>query len=431
MDKSIWQKIKQSEFTAVTLLNTIGIVVRLVTALFSAKILALFVGASGMAYMGNLRNMLASLEAFTSFGLANGIVQYVASHRADQKRVEQFVTTLLRFMLVVLLLVSVCLFVWRRELDLYLFEGAFSMTNLFICLAFAFPLQVLNGIWMAFLTGLSQFKKVIYLNMIGNVSGLLLTFYLVYTQGLGGALYAMILSPVVLFFVSLFWVKQLLQLKWQPFDFSLIKPLFSYAVMALFSAVVSPLCLLWIRKLLMKHTGVELAGIWEGIQRISGIYMLFITTLAFTYFLPQLAKTHLFQEKKKVIRLYLTAVLPLFALGLAVVYLTRSWIIPLVLDDSFNPMIDLLQWQLVGDFIKGAVLIYGLLFYTERLLWPYLFCETLFFSCYYGFTYLLIDHFDMEAATLGYTLAYIIYSCVLVVYFSWYFSRSESKHTQV
>lgn len=430
MIKELWQKIKNSEFTAVTVLNTMGIIVRLITALFSAKILALFVGASGMAYMGNLRNTLASLEAFSSFGLANGIVQYVASHRQDQKRIEQFVTTLLRFMLGVLLLVSFGLFFWRKELDYYLFEGAFSMPSLFICLAFAFPLQVLNGIWIAFLTGLSQFKKVIYLNMIGNISGLLLTFYLVYTQGLGGALFAMILSPVVLFFVSLFWVKQMLQLKWQPFDFNLIKPLFSYAVMALFSAVVSPLCLLWIRKLLMKHTGIELAGIWEGIQRISGIYMLFITTLAFTYFLPKLAEVKAYQEKKKVIGLYFRGVLPLFALGLLLVYFTRSWIIPLILDDSFNPMIDLLQWQLVGDFLKGAALIYGLLFYTERLLWPYLFCETLFFSCYYGFTYLLIDHFDVEAATLGYTLAYIIYSCVLVVYFSWYFSRSEFKPIQ-
>ena len=430
MSRAFWQKIRQSEFTAVTLLNTIGIVVRLITALFSAKILALFVGASGMAYMGNFRNMLASLEAFTSFGLANGIVQYVASHREDKQRIEQFVTTLLRFMLGILLVVSLGLFLGREQIDQYLFAGAFSMPKLFICLAFVFPLQVLNGIWIAFLTGLAQFKKVIYLNIIGNISGLLLTFYLVYTQGLSGALFAMILSPVILFFVSLFWVKQMLQLKWQPFDFSLIKPLFSYAVMALFSAVVSPLCLLWVRKLLMHNTGVELAGIWEGIQRISGIYMLFITTLAFTYFLPKLAKAQQHQEKKKVIRLYLTGVLPLFALGLLLVYFTRSWVIPLVLDDSFSPMIEYMQWQLVGDFIKGAVLIYGLLFYTERLLWPYLLCETLFFSCFYGLTYLLIGHFGIEAATLGYTLAYIIYSCVLVVYFSWYFSRSESKHSQ-
>jgi len=202
MSRAVWQKIKKSEFTAVTLLNTIGIVVRLVTALFSAKILALFVGASGMAYMGNFRNMLASLEAFTSFGLANGIVQYVASHREEKQRIEQFVTTLLRFMLGILLVVSVGLFLGREQIDQYLFAGAFSMPKLFICLAFVFPLQVLNGIWIAFLTGLAQFKKVIYLNIIGNISGLLLTFYLVYTQGLTGALFAMILSPVILFFVS-------------------------------------------------------------------------------------------------------------------------------------------------------------------------------------------------------------------------------------
>jgi|GEM_PF-2111921 len=425
-----WQKIRKSEFTAVTLLNTIGIVVRLITALFSAKILALFVGTSGMAYMGNLRNMLASLEAFSSFGLTNGIVQFVASQREDKERIAHFAHTLLQFMLGVLLVIALGLFFGRAQLNYYLFQGGFSMPQLFIGLAFAFPLQVLNGIWIAFLTGLAQFKKVIYLNMIGNVSGLFLTFYLVYSQGLSGALYAMILSPVLLFFLSFFWVKQILKFTWKPFDFSLIRPLFSYAVMALFSAVISPLCMLWIRKLLMRETSVELAGIWEGIQRISGIYMLFITTLAFTYFLPKLAQVKQYQEKKKVIRLYVNRLLPLFALGLLFVYFTRSWIIPLIFDDSFRLMIDVMHWQLVGDFLKGATLIYGLLFYTERLLWPYLLCETLFFSCYYAFSFLLIGRWGVEAATLGYTLAYIIYSCVLVVYFSWYFSRSEFKHTQ-
>ncbi|MBB1149515.1 O-antigen translocase [Myroides sp. NP-2] len=427
MIRDIWHKYKQSEFTTVTLLNTIGIGVRLLTALCSAKLLALFVGTSGMAYMGNLRNMLASMEAFSSFGFANGIVQYVATHRENKTAIERFVNVLLRFMLGILLLVSLVIFLFRRELDRYLFEDAFSMPSLFICLGFAFPLQVLNGIWIAFLTGLSQFKKVIYLNIIGNVSGLFLTFYLVYTQGLNGALLAMVLSPAILFFISLYWVKKELKLQWQPFDFSLIKPLFSYAVMALFSAVISPLCMLWVRKLLMINTSVELAGIWEGIQRISGIYMLFTTTLASTYFLPKLAQLQRYKDKKAIISLYFKGVLPLFALGLLVVYLSRSWIIPLILDHSFSPMIDLLKWQLVGDFVKGAGLIFGLLFYTERLVLPYLICETLFFSCFYGFTYLLLPHFSMEAATLGYTLAYIIYSCVLVVYFSWYFSRSEFK----
>ncbi|MGG5507282.1 MULTISPECIES: O-antigen translocase [unclassified Myroides] len=430
MIKDLWQKYKNSEFTAVTLLNSMGIVVRLLTALLSAKLLALFVGASGMAYMGNLRNLLTAMEAFTSFGFANGIVQYVASHRSDQIAVERFINVLLRFMISVLLVVSVLIVLFSKQLDAYLFGGSFSMPSLFLVLAFAFPLQVLNGILIAFLTGLEQFRKVIYLNAIGNVSGLGITFYFVYTQGIKGALLAMVVSPILLFFLSLFWVKKELRLKWLPFDFTLIKPLFSYAAMALFSAVVSPLCMLWIRKLLMQNTGVELAGIWEGIQRISGIYMLFITTLTFTYFLPKLAKTTVYQEKKKIIRLYITGVLPLFALGLLLVYFMRSWMIPLILDASFTPMIDLMKWQLVGDFIKGGILVYGLLFYTERLVWPYLICETLFFCCYYGFAYLLIPSWGIEAATLGYTFAYIIYSCVLVVYFSWYFSRLESKHNQ-
>jgi len=427
MIKAYWRKYKNSEFTAVTLLNTVGIVVRLITALCSAKLLAVFVGAPGLAYMGNFRNTLASMEAFTSFGFANGIVQYVAEHRQNKALIERFINVLLRFMLAVLALVSLAVFLFRQSLDTYLFEGAFTLPSLFICLAFVFPLQVLNGVWVAFLSGLEQFKKVIYLNIIGNVSGLLITLYLVYFHGLSGALFALVLSPAVLFFISLYWVKKELTLRWVPFDFTLIKPLFSYAIMALFSAVVSPLCYLWVRKLLMQNTSLELAGFWEGIQRISGIYMLFITTLVFTYFLPKLAQPNPYTEKKKIIKRYVTVILPLFALGLLVVYLTRDWTIPLILDQQFSPMTQFMKWQLLGDFIKAASLIYALFFYTERLVLPYLLCETLFFCAFYGFTVLLLPNYGLEAATLGYTFAYIIYSCVLVLYFSWYFSRSGSK----
>jgi len=286
--------------------------------------------------MGNFRNTLASMEAFTSFGFANGIVQYVAEHRQNKALIERFINALLRFMLGVLALVSLAVFLFRQSLDTYLFEGAFTLPSLFICLAFVFPLQVLNGVWVAFLSGLEQFKKVIYLNIIGNVSGLLITLYLVYFHGLSGALFALVLSPAVLFFISLYWVKKELTLRWVPFDFTLIKPLFSYAIMALFSAVVSPLCYLWVRKLLMQNTSLELAGFWEGIQRISGIYMLFITTLVFTYFLPKLAQPNPYTEKKKIIKRYVTVILPLFALGLLVVYLTRDWTIPLILDQLFS-----------------------------------------------------------------------------------------------
>jgi len=427
MLKHWWNLFKKQEVVAITFLNSIGITVRLLTALGSAKLLAFFLGASGMAIMGNLRNALASLDAFSSFGFSNGIVQFVATHKHDKAQIQRFINMLLSFMLLILLLFSIGIICFRTSLNTYLFDNSLAMSSLFIVIAFTFPLQVVNGVFIAFLTGLEQFKKLIYLNIIGNIAGLALSVFLVYYYHLHGALISICVSPALLFFVSYYWVRKDLKLKWEPFHLPLIKPLFSYSLMTLYTAVISPLVFLWIRQIIVKKVGWNEAGYWEGIQRISGIYMLFITTLVFTYFLPKLSAAEEIANKKKWIKQYLIQILPLFVLGLLLLYIIKNQIISLVLNDSFLPMSNYMLWQLIGDAIKSFALIFGLLFFTQRLVIAYLFTETLFFATFYFFAQKWIATFGVEGATKAYAFAYIVYALVLVVYFSWYFSRIKIK----
>ena len=428
MLKGWWNSLKKQEAVAITFLNSVGIVVRLFTALGSAKLFAFFLGASGMAIMGNLRNALASLDAFSSFGFSNGIVQFVATHKKDKIQIQRFINTLLSFMLLVLLIFSIGIILFRTALNTYLFDNLLSMQSLFIIIAFTFPLQVVNGIFVALLTGLEQFIKLIYLNIIGNVVGLVLSVFLVYYYQLFGALIGVCVSPALLFFISYYWVRKELNLQWEPFQISLIKPLFSYSLMTLYTAVVSPLVFLWIRQIIIQQAGLDEAGYWEGIQRISGIYMLFISTLVFSYFLPKLSAAEEIVNKKRWIKQYLLQILPLFGLGLLLLYFIKNQIISLVLNDSFLPMSNYILWQLIGDFIKSFALIFGLLFFTQRLVVAYLLTETLFFATFYYFAQSWIVTLGVEGATKAYALAYIVYALVLVVFFSWYFSRVKFKN---
>jgi len=91
------------------------------------------------------------------------------------------------------------------------------------------------------------------------------------------------------------------------------------------------------------------------------------------------------------------------------------------------PMSNYMLWQLIGDAIKSFALIFGLLFFTQRLVIAYLFTETLFFATFYFFAQKWIATFGVEGATKAYAFAYIVYALVLVVYFSWYFSRIKIK----
>lgn len=427
MLRNWWHSFKKQEVVEITFLNSIGVFVRLLTALASAKLFAFFLGASGLAMTGNLRNALASLEAFSSFGFSNGIVQFVAKNKNDKAQIQRFINMILSFMLVVLLLFSIGIICLRTPLTTYLFDYSLSIPSIFIILAFTFPLQVINGVFVAFLSGLEQFKKLIYLNIIGNVSGLLLSVFLVYYYDLYGALISICASPALLFFVSYYWVRKELKLKWEPFNLPLLRPLLSYSLMTLYTAIMSPLVFLWIRQIVVKEVGWNEAGYWEGIQRISGIYMLFISTLVFTFFLPKLAAAKQIEEKKNWIKRYLIKILPLFGVGLLLIYLLKNQIVTFVLNSSFLPMSSYLMWQLIGDFIKSFALIFGLLFFTQRLVTAYLIAETIFFGTFYLLGLQWIAKFGVAGATKAYAFAYIVYALVLVVYFSWYFSRIEIK----
>lgn len=405
------------------MLNNISLLIRLFTGVISAKMIAVFVGPAGMAFLGNFRNFSASLEAITTMGFNQGVVKYVAENKNDKQKLAKATSTIFIFMLGVVLLVTVGLLVFRRDLNRYVFDDGFSFEFLFVVLAFAFPLQVLNGFFIAVINGLERYKSVIKINIIGNVLGFLLTIVCLYFWQLNGALLALIVAPALTGICSYGWVRRDLIVELKYWDSSFLKSLFSYSVMAVFSAVLSPLTFFYIRTHLMETQGVIEAGYWEALLRISGFYMLFIVTFVSVYFLPKLSIADSSKSIQKLIKEYLTRVLPFFGLGLLVFYFLRSWLIALLLDTSFLPLAEMVQWQLIGDFLKAFSMIYGILFYAKRLVVPFMITEALSYIVFYGCSLFLTESYGVVGVPIAHCITYLLYATTLVLYFTVYLKK--------
>lgn len=415
--------IKNKAFLKISILNSVSILIRLFTGIISSKVIAVFIGPSGMALMGNFRNLTASMEAVAAFGFSNGIVKYTAEYKSDKEKINRLFSTVLIFVSTILVLAFALSIAFRNTLDTYIFGDEFSYPFLFVVLAFAFPLQVLNGIFIALINGLGYFKRVIYINLAGNVLGVTLTVLLLLIAELKGALLGIIISPALLFFVSWYWVKKEVRFNANTVDTKLLYPLFSYSAMALFTALCTPVVYFYIRRLLIHHCGLEQAGYWEAMQRLSGFYMLFTTTLIGVYFLPKLSESKSKTDIKNCIKTYQKFILPIFAVGIIVFYLFREIFISLFLDHTFLPISDYLFWQLTGDFLKAFSLIYGIMFYSYRLVIPYLITETISFVLFYGLSRYWIDTDGIAAVTKAHSAVYLVYSIVLIIYFSRYLSK--------
>ena len=69
-----------------------------------------------------------------------------------------------------------------------------------------------------------------------------------------------------------------------------MKKYLSYSLMALVSAATLPVSQLIVRGFIIKNFSMDAAGYWEGMNRISALYLMFITTSFSVYYLPRLSE---------------------------------------------------------------------------------------------------------------------------------------------
>ena len=90
--------------------------------------------------------------------------------------------------------------------------------------------------------------------------------------------------------------------------------------MALVSGVAGSVVFIAIRKNIIATIGIQQAGYWEAICRISSYYLVFISSILTLYFLPKLAVAKNNMQTKKYFGVFIKLFFLVFILGLIVIY---------------------------------------------------------------------------------------------------------------
>ncbi len=418
---NFYRKIIQTSLFKITSLNSFSVVLKIGIGLITSKILAIFVGPSGMALVGNLRNFLTSLENISTLGFQNGIVKYAAENEKNKNELQKIISTVFISLLFVALLLSGILFFTASFWNEKIFGNNTEYLLIFKVLAFVLPTYGLSIFLIAVINGLGKFQKVIWINIIGNIIGLLTSIFLILQFKTTGALLAIVIAPSLLFFVTFYLVQkeiQFLQLiKFKLFDFKIVKNLSSYSLMALVSSVFGPFVFLAIRNHIIQDLGIEQAGYWETMTRISTYYLLFVSSILSVYFLPKLSKAQNNKETKTVFWQYYKFILPVFVLGLTVLYFARFFIVQLLFTKEFLPVTDLFFWQFLGDVFKVCALILGFQFFAKKMTSAFIITELFSLFVLYFASLYCMKLFQIEGVVMAYAFQNFIYMVILVVYF--------------
>ncbi|WP_343707866.1 O-antigen translocase [Flavobacterium sp.] len=418
---SFYRKIIQTNLFKITSLNSLSVALKIGIGLITSKILAVFVGPSGMALVGNVRNFLTSLENISTLGFQNGIVKYTAESEKSKIELQKIISTVFIALVGVAILLSIILFCSASYWNEKIFGDNTEYLIVFKVLSFVLPTYGLSIFFVAVVNGLGKFKKVISINIIGNILGLLTSVFLIIQFKTIGALMAIIIAPALLFFITFYLVQKEIQIfqfiKLDVFDFKVLRNLSAYSLMTLVSSVFGPFVFLAIRNHIIQDLGIEQAGYWETMTRISSYYLMFISAMLSVYFLPKLSKAQNNQETKTVFFQYYKYILPVFVLALAVLYFMRFFVIQLLFTKEFLPVTDLFFWQLLGDVFKVCALILGYQFFAKRKTLMFILTELFSLSVLYFSSLYFIKEFQIEGVVMAYAFQNACYLIVLGIYF--------------
>lgn len=418
---NIFQKIFQNQVFKVSSLNSLAILARVITGFISSKAIAYFIGPSGMALMGNLRNFTTIIENIGILGLQNGIVKTVANFHNEKEEVTQFVANVFWSLFYIVFALCLVLIVGNSFFGHQIFGNNSNYYYILYFVAFFLPFQVFHLFFIAVINGFSLYKKVTTITIYSTLLGLFISLLLMWKFGVYGALISISVLSFFQFLFSgsyfrkLFSVNEILSRN--KIDFQKLKSLLPLGFMALFSATTGAVIYIFIRNLISKTATIEAAGYYEAMLRISGFYMLFVSSLITFYFLPELSKNKDSISERTVTFNYYKTIIPVFLVGLIVLYFSRNLAIQILLNKSFLPVSDLFFWQMIGDFFRAMSLILGIRFYYKKIVKAYFVTEIISFGALFLLSYLLIPIYHANGAVMAYGLTNVFYFIVLCVYF--------------
>ena len=177
--------IRKNLLLKITSLNTTVIAIRLFISIFVQRLLAEMVGESGIAKIGQLRNVSELITSFSSFGVFTGVVKYVAEYKEDKSQLQKLFSTVFVLSVAGIVLSFLILFFWATQISAYLFltaDYAYLIKLLAVIVPFISMYRIFNGV----VNGLTMYKKFAKIDLFSYLAsaGLMVWFLLQYNLSL-------------------------------------------------------------------------------------------------------------------------------------------------------------------------------------------------------------------------------------------------------
>jgi len=408
---------KKNLILKITSLNSLVVGIRLLVSLIVQNLLAQYTGQSGIAKVGQIRNLSNILTSLSSFGVFNGIVKYVSEYKNNEKGLIKLFSTVFVISSIATISISVIIFIYSKELSSWLFLTE-DYYLVFYILSVIVPFIAMNRIFNGIISGLSAYKVHAKIEVIWYLIASIFLLISLYYYNIEGVLIAIAVTPLVQFLVlTLIFGKTIndyVKFKKLSLQTPLVRVLLGFSLISFVATVCLNFVEINFRTLISEKISENEAGIWTAMSSISKIYMQFLITVFSIYILPKYTSLNFSHEFKNEVKAIYKTLLPIVVLGMLLVFFSKKYLILSIYNESFLSMTILFKWQLLADLVRFIANILSFKFLAKKQIKHFVLTQLIGLTTYLIMGNLLIDLYLVEGLVMALFFSNLIYLIVVL-----------------
>ena len=197
--------------------SLLGTIIYRILMMFAAVLVAKLLGNELFGQYGFVKSTCLSLAIFCCFSFNNSITKFITRNKLiDQEKIEVYYFIVISSTFIISITIITVLLTNLNYFSLILLKYANFSQSLKIMSIWIFFTAIVTT-QQGIITSFKKFKKLAYVNILSALFCVILTFFLLKSHGMNGALFSLAISQIVAFFCNYLIIKNLIQLKYFSF----------------------------------------------------------------------------------------------------------------------------------------------------------------------------------------------------------------------
>lgn len=378
------------------------------------KIIAILLGTTGVGIIGIYQSVIDMMRSVYSLGIDTAGVKEIAE--ADSKNdgitLYKAITRLNKWFKGAALLGLISCIIFSYPISIWVFEDK-GYTLPIALLSICIFLAILTTGKSVILQGMRKIPEMAKSAIWGSLLGLVFSIPIYFIFGLDGIIPAFIISGFVSFFIIEFYYKKQNIESIKASNEEAFKSGLNTLKLGLFiviAGLISTVSMFLVRGFITRNIDIEAAGLFQAAWAITNVYLGLILRSMGSDFFPRLSAIADDKDKVRGLVNEQSYIVLVIASPIIVgMLLFSDFALTILYSGEFTAANSILCWQIAGTFFKVLSWPIAFIMLAKNKGLVFFMTEAVYYIVYLLAGYLLYPQYGLEAAGIGYLIAYLIY----------------------